>query len=167
MKNEYLFVDCLPAGSTQSTATEQTCLKTLFADNVCRRVLALQSLGHLSEVLAFVNSFYDVKFIFSVCYLTTPSTVKDFTSRVSLITEYMSMEYWWNNNKRGKPTYSEKNLSPGHFVHSMMSKILLSKKYTLRTIILPVRRREEGHNFQTDLPATQISIHWLLTTNKI
>jgi hypothetical protein len=28
-----------------------------------------------------------------------------------------SLEPWWNDNDRGKPKYSEKNLSQLHFVH--------------------------------------------------
>jgi hypothetical protein len=29
----------------------------------------------------------------------------------------MTMEHWWNDADRGKPKYSEKNLSHCHFVH--------------------------------------------------
>ena len=29
----------------------------------------------------------------------------------------MSMEYWWNDNDREKPKYSDKNLSECYFVH--------------------------------------------------
>ena len=29
----------------------------------------------------------------------------------------MSMEQWWNDTDRGKPTYSEKNLSQCHFAY--------------------------------------------------
>ena len=29
----------------------------------------------------------------------------------------MIMQYWWNDNDRGKPKYSEKTLSNCHFVN--------------------------------------------------
>jgi hypothetical protein len=29
----------------------------------------------------------------------------------------MGMEYWWNDNDRAVPKYSEKNLSHCHFAH--------------------------------------------------
>jgi hypothetical protein len=37
--------------------------------------------------------------------------------KIKVLSFFLVMEHWWNGIYRGKPKYSEKNLSQCHFVH--------------------------------------------------
>jgi hypothetical protein len=51
----------------------------------------------------------------------------------------MSNERWWDDTYRGKPTYSEKNLSQYHFVHHKSHTIFLWRLNTIHGHGLPFR----------------------------
>jgi hypothetical protein len=72
---------------------------------------------HKGEMLVRHDMIRDsICFSFLACYLTTLSGANIMECSV-LGQSNRSTKNWWNENERGKPQYSEKNLFQCHFVH--------------------------------------------------
>ena len=60
--------------------------------------------------------FCDYQFLKEHRFQKGSQSSPDFPTRKSSMYVKMSMEHWWNDTDRGKPKYSEKNLSQWHLV---------------------------------------------------